>query len=69
MCIFKVLKAECIKLGHISFLRVLRGGELKSVVCPAENARYCQKIEICVYVHIILTKQGRNFNEMFFCRF
>ena len=37
MCLFKVLKANRVNLGHTSFLGVLRGAESKSSVCPAQK--------------------------------
>ena len=72
------LKANRVNLGHTNFLGVLRGAELKSSVCPAQKCPKCLKIEKsnmaataelkCIYVHIFLTKQGTNSNEMWFCR-
>jgi hypothetical protein len=74
-----VLKANHVNLGHISFLGVLRGAELKSAVCPAQKWPIVPQFEKskmaatdglnCIYVHIFLTKQGRNVNEMCFCMF
>ena len=37
MCLFKVMKANRVNLGHTSFLGVLRGAESKSSVCPAQK--------------------------------
>ena len=37
MCLFKVLKANRVNLGHTSFLGVLRRAEPKSSVCPAQK--------------------------------
>ena len=34
MCLFKVLKANRVNLGHTSFVGVLMGAEPKSSVCP-----------------------------------
>ena len=37
MCLFKVMEANRVNLGHTSFLGVLRGAEPKSSVCPAQK--------------------------------
>jgi len=77
MCTFKVLEANRVSLWHTSFFGVLKGAEPKSAVCPVQkwpirpqngeiqNGHYLK----CIYVHILFTKQGRNLNEMCFCRF
>ena len=77
MLILNVLETNCVNLGHASFLGVLRGAELKSSVCPAQEwPQMPQKSNMattaglkCTYVHIFWTRQGRNSNEMSFCMF
>ena len=73
------LKENRVNLGHTNFLGVLRGAEPKSSVCPAQKCPKMPEIEKsnmaataelkCIDIHIFLTKQGTNSNEMWFCRF
>lgn len=74
MVIFKVLKATCVNLWHTNVVWVLRGAELKSPVCPAQQwPIMSQNREIQDgrhrRAHLFLTKQGRNLIEMCFCGF
>ena len=64
------LKANRVNLGHTNYLGVLKGAEPKSSVClKVEKSNMAATAELkCIYVHIFLTKQGTNLNEMWFCR-
>lgn len=73
-------KATCVDLWHTRFLWVLRGAEVNSIACPAQKWSECLKIIVkskmaaatglrYIYIHIFLTKQGKNLNETCFCSF
>ena len=67
-----MLEANRVKLWHISVLEVVRGAELKSVVCQAQKRPIMPKnleIKDGRHIHIFITKLGRNLNKMCFSGF